>query len=223
MNLGAPVDLYCERLAPGLFAEPLNAVSNLAFMGTSLWLLARLRRQPDTPWYAYTLAALIFVVGLGSLAFHTFAQAWAEILDVGCIALFIYFYVACFCRHFLRASWPLALLAIPAYLGFSFGLTKLFPPAALNGSVDYLPALAGLLMMAMMLRLRRDPAAVWLGFAACVFLVSLGFRTYDLAWCERFPPGTHWIWHSLNALTLSLVCLSLGPVPRVVNFRGVRS
>lgn len=37
------VDLYCERLAPGLFGEPLNLLSNLAFLvasGLLLWLLA---------------------------------------------------------------------------------------------------------------------------------------------------------------------------------------
>jgi hypothetical protein len=26
-----PIDAYCERLGPGLWAEPLNALTNLAF------------------------------------------------------------------------------------------------------------------------------------------------------------------------------------------------
>jgi len=37
------IDLYCERLGPGLWAEPLNALTNLAFLLTALasWQLAR--------------------------------------------------------------------------------------------------------------------------------------------------------------------------------------
>ena len=30
------LDLYCERLSPGLLAEPLNALSNLAFLYAAL-------------------------------------------------------------------------------------------------------------------------------------------------------------------------------------------
>ena len=32
MNWTAYVDGYCERVAPGLWGEPLNAVTNLAFV-----------------------------------------------------------------------------------------------------------------------------------------------------------------------------------------------
>ena len=37
------VDLYCERLGPGLLAEPLNAITNLAFF-IAAWLLWRQSR-----------------------------------------------------------------------------------------------------------------------------------------------------------------------------------
>jgi hypothetical protein len=37
------VDGYCERVAPGLWGEPLNAVSNIAFLvaAVAVWLAAR--------------------------------------------------------------------------------------------------------------------------------------------------------------------------------------
>jgi hypothetical protein len=31
-----PIDAYCERLGPGLWAEPLNALTNLAFIVAAL-------------------------------------------------------------------------------------------------------------------------------------------------------------------------------------------
>jgi hypothetical protein len=32
--------------------------------------------------------------------------------------------------------------------------------------------------------------------------VSLALRTADFAVCDAFPPGTHFIWHVLNATVL---------------------
>jgi len=39
------IDLYCERLGPGLWAELLNALTNLGFLVAALasWQLARRR------------------------------------------------------------------------------------------------------------------------------------------------------------------------------------
>jgi len=37
MDWFAPIDAYCERLGPGLLAEPLNALSNAAFFIAALW------------------------------------------------------------------------------------------------------------------------------------------------------------------------------------------
>lgn len=209
MNWQAPVDLYCERLGPGLFAEPFNALSNLAFIGASLWLLRRLRGLPENFWYASILAALIFFIGLGSLAFHTFAQVWAEVLDVGSIALFIYFFVACFFHRFFGLPWWIAVLGLPAFWAFGKLVAVAVPVDSLNGSASYLPALLALLLMALALAGRRIAAAGYLASAAAVFAVSLALRTMDQAWCARFPLGTHWLWHGLNAATLSLVVLAL--------------
>ena len=50
----AVLDLYCERLGPGLLAEPLNAVTNGAFL-VAAWRLASLASAiaacwPWRPW-----------------------------------------------------------------------------------------------------------------------------------------------------------------------------
>ncbi|MBL6751152.1 MAG: hypothetical protein ISP90_11550 [Nevskia sp.] len=211
MDLAAPLSQYCERLGPGLLAEPFNAASNAAFLLACGWLLLALRQRGDAPWYARVLAALIGLIGLGSLSFHTFANRGTEILDVLFIALFIHFYVACFFRRFLGLRWGYAWLAAPGFVLFGLAVKAPLPAGALNGSVDYLPALFGLALMALYLAARRDPAARLLGAAAAVFVVSLALRTGDRAWCAALPLGTHWLWHSLNALTLSLVTLSLLP------------
>ena len=74
------IDIYCERTAPGLWAEPLNALTNLAFVVSAL-LLGRIllageagaRRDP----VSWMFVGLVLVIGIGSGLFHTFARRWA--------------------------------------------------------------------------------------------------------------------------------------------------
>jgi hypothetical protein len=212
MDLSAPVDLYCERLGPGLAAEPLNALSNLAFLLASAWLLLRACRTGSPP-YGRALAVMIFLIGLGSLSFHLFATAGTEILDVLFIAVYVHFYIACWFRHFPGWPWPRAALPLLLFLALNTWLGAAVPPGALNGSAAYLPPFAALLLMGLALLARRHPGGLLLAAAAGVFLVSLTLRTMDMAWCSSLPIGTHWLWHCLNAVTLTLVTLSLDPHP----------
>ena len=45
MNWAENIDLYCERTGPGLWAEPLNALSNLAFIAVAVILWRRAGRN----------------------------------------------------------------------------------------------------------------------------------------------------------------------------------
>jgi hypothetical protein len=67
------IDVYCERIGPGLLAEPLNAVTNASFLiaAWAAWLLAsRLGRLSPEVW---GLLALSVAVGIGSGIWHSFA------------------------------------------------------------------------------------------------------------------------------------------------------
>ena len=212
MDWQQPIDLYCERFGPGLFAEPLNAVSNLAFILAGLWLVSALphhfpRRR--TPASYELLAGLLMLIGICSAAFHTFALRWAELLDVLSIALFIHAFVICFAHHVLDVRWRFAWIASPVFWAFGTLISGPIDPTAFNGSVAYLPAFAGLALMGLGLALNRRPGASQFLLATLVFAVALSFRSVDLAWCADWVWGTHWAWHLLNGLTLTLAMLGL--------------
>jgi hypothetical protein len=212
MNLSAPRDEYCERLGPGLFAEPVNALSNLAFFIAAFLLWQLLRRAyagRSVPASLQALPVLIALIGFGSTAYHSFAVVWAEILDVLFIGIFIYFYIVCFLRYFLGLQWKFALLGLPGFWLFGAALGQIFPADAFNGSTRYFPALLGILLMGATLAIKRQPQALTFFIAAGVFLISLILRTNDQVWCSHFPLGTHWLWHCLNAVTLSLVAAAM--------------
>ncbi|MGO1049586.1 hypothetical protein [Crossiella sp. CA198] len=217
MDWNAPLDNYCERVAPGLWGEPLNALSNGGFIIAALvlWWLIR-RRGPDSPSAPaslHTLAALLLLIGLGSLAFHTFANRWSVLLDVGFIALFIHFYVVCFLHWFWGLKWKWAWLGVPAYLVagqlISFTLGGLIGA----GGGQYLPALVTMIVFAVALGFHPDESLreyrKWFGLTAALFAVSLFLRTVDGPVCGDIVIGTHFLWHLCNSGVLFLVAYAL--------------
>ncbi len=203
MDWFAPIDAYCERLGPGLAAEPLNALSNAAFLIAALWAARTALRKGVEP-VIWLLIALVFVIGLGSLAFHTFANHWSELADVLPITLFIYGYLAFALSRFLRLAWWAIALSLGVLFLINLALDRILPPGFMNGSGAYLPALIASVIVALQLLRIGHPAQLYVGLASTILFVSLIFRTADQALCPVLPVGTHFIWHILNGLVLAL-------------------
>lgn len=223
MNWGESVIDYCERRSGAFWAEPVNAVSNAAFLvaAAAAFLLWRRRGGADYP--ALALIAVTACVGLGSFVFHTVATKGAMLLDVIPIAVFIYGYFLLTLRRFFRVDVIAAVAITLSFAAFSFGVDATI--RGLNGSAAYLPALAALIVFAVLLKLPRDGAGAppdtttARGFAAAagVFFISLCFRTIDREACAIFPLGAHFLWHALNAAVLFLLlrnAILAGPTGR---------
>lgn len=207
------VFVYCERhMHTGFWAEPLNAVTNIAFLVAALMAYSDLRsKAPRTGGgLILVLILLVMTIGAGSFLFHTFATRWAALTDVIPIAAFIFSYVALSLRWYFR-------LGIAASLagGVLVGLAGNLMPPWFNGSFAYAPALLTLLIVGVLLKARDHGAAPWILSAGAVFVVSITFRTIDMgAGCFAFPPGaadpqfvigTHPLWHILNGVTVYLL------------------
>src|SRR6266542_1571339 len=185
------VDLYCERTGPDLWAEPVNALTNLAFFTAAwaTWLL--LNRAVERPPGLVVLTALLATIGVGSLMFHTSATTWARILDVAPILVFQLTFFWLYLREIVGA------LLIAALVGRQFS-------DLLNGSVTYLPAFLVLFGLGLYHWATRKHQPTVLLLASSVFAASLFFRAFDQAFCPFVPVGTHFLWHLLNALVLYL-------------------
>lgn len=203
MDWFAPIDSYCERLGVGLMAEPLNAISNVAFFIAALWAAHAARKRGSAP-IIWLLIGLVFVIGLGSLAFHTFANRWSAFADVLPITLFIYGYLAFALRRFLAFAWWKVALGLGLLLLVTFAAERIMPPGFMNGSGAYLPALVASVLVSLALLRKGHPAHLNVSLASSVLFLSLIFRTADLVVCSVLPIGTHFVWHMLNGLVLAL-------------------
>ena len=206
MDWFAPIDLYCERTAPGLFNEPFNAFSNLAFLGAAV--LATVRRPARRDVFLWLLIALVYLIAIGSTTFHMFANRWSLIADVAPTLAFIYAFFLYAMLRFVALSWSWSVAVTLLFFVASYAFAGAIPAGVLNGSLSYLPALVGLATLGAYLFAHQLPAAPLLLVAAATFLVSLTFRTIDLAVCTCLPTGTHFIWHALNTVVLYLALLS---------------
>lgn len=208
------LDTYCERAGdPGLLAEPINLITNAAFVIAAAFAASRLASEPDlgvrNAWDLGLLVLLLAAIGIGSALWHSFATGWAVLADVIPITLFINLYLLSFGWRVLRLSW-LALAGL--WLGYqvmSVGLVALAGPELMNGSIAYLPALAFLVGFWWVLNRRADPLAPTLLLACVLFISSLTFRSLDIALCRTLPIGLHFLWHLLNALLLYLLLRGL--------------
>jgi len=200
------VDNYCERIDASFWSEPLNAVSNAAFIIGALlaWAMARRAGRSGDP--AIRLLTILHLsIGVGSFLFHTFAQRWAGVADVIPILLFIMVYIGFAARRFAGLpGWGAALVGL-GYAPFSAvalpALSAVF--GSLNGSIGYAPVLLVFLGFAAVLRNRAPVAARGVLIGAGILTVSLFFRSVDQAVCDAWPYGTHFVWHTLNGVLLT--------------------
>ena len=197
------IDGYCERVAQGFWGEPLNAVTNLAFIIAALisWRSIRGHNMP----YLYVLSVILFLIGVGSFLFHTFATAWAATADVLPILAFVLVYLYTSNRFFFGLHW-----------GWSLAITALFFPYALlatQGILRVIPQIgdsSGYGAIALLIYLyaaalwkRRPDVAPGLLIGAVILSVSITFRALDEPLCAVNPYGTHTAWHILNAIMLA--------------------
>ena len=203
MRWSESIDMYCERTDPGLWSEPLNALTNLAFLlaAALLWRQAGRGAGRDTR----VLILLIGAVGLGSMAFHTLATRWAALLDIGFIAVFVLFFHQRFQVRALGRSNGAANLGVAVFVvlaGLFVLATKQLPTLSQNDSESYLAPFLLLLVCARQAAPRWPEAARWLNRAAGLFVASLVCRAIDQPLCAVWPAGTHLGWHLINAAML---------------------
>ncbi|MEO1548908.1 MAG: ceramidase domain-containing protein [Pseudomonadota bacterium] len=195
------MDNYCERVDFAFWSEPVNALTNAAFL-LAAFLVWRALKGPDLG--ARLLVGVLAAIGIGSFLFHTFATRWAVMMDVLPILTFILLYVHLATIRFFGAPVWAGIGAAVAYIPYSavvtIGLSALTGP--LNGSIAYFPVPILITAYALALLGRAPDTARGLLIGVGLLTLSLFFRTIDQAVCPQLGLGTHFLWHCLNGAML---------------------
>lgn len=180
---------YCERgFLPGgdadaFWAEPLNAVTNAAFIiaaAVALTLAIRARRL-DGPnaW----LILLTFIVGIGSFLFHTYAMVWAAIMDSTPILIFILSYFTIAMNRFGGFGWGKSIALVVGFLATLLA-TSYFLREGLGAFAP--PLTAGSDAFAYLYKLTLVVGVAVLAMAAWVFILR---QLVGLPWAAALVWG----------------------------------
>jgi len=195
------VDGYCERLDPSFWAEPVNALTNLAFLAAAALMWGRASGLP----LARMLVAVLAAIGLGSFLFHSFATVWAGVADVLPIGVFVALYIFAACRDFigLRDGW--AFVGALALFGLVVGIAAVLSAAApaLGANASYIAVDLMILGVGIALLARDRRLGLGLIGGAALLAVSITARMLDMVLCDIWPVGTHFLWHMINAAMLA--------------------
>ena len=198
MDWFAQVDGYCERTDFTYWSEPLNALTNSAFIIAALILRQRSAGLPK----ARFLCAILFVIGVGSFLFHTHATQWAALLDVAPIGIFILAYLYAVNRDLVPMGGWMAVFATALFIPYAAIMVPVLnriPFVAISNFYWTVPIL--LVIYAALLR-RRPGIAQGFLFGAGLLALSIVIRSLDEILCDQIPIGTHFIWHLLNGVML---------------------
>lgn len=204
MDWTAQIDIYCERVGFGFWAEPVNALTNLLYIAGAI-LMYRRTAGDGLP-LARALAVTLGLIGIGSFLFHTLATGWAAAADSAPIGAFILIYLFAVNRDVIGLAGWAAGAATALYLPFVALVVPLLERNAFLAisNVYWTVPILLVLYAPVVTRIR---AATALGFLLGATLLSLSItvRSVDLPWCAAWPLGTHFGWHCLNSVMLPLM------------------
>lgn len=208
------LDAYCERAGDAhLWGEPLNAVTNLAFIAAALVAYKVWRSYGHftlrNSWDILLLMVTLSVIGVGSFLWHIAPNGQTLLMDVVPIVLFMNIYLLSAAIRLLGLRWLGALGLLAMFHALNIASETFLPRGALNGSVMYIPAFVMLGVIYAGLARKGDAARHLVSRATLLFLLSLTFRSIDMEICSTFPLGTHFLWHLLNACMLYLLLKAL--------------
>jgi hypothetical protein len=203
----APVQVVCERTHPGVWAEPLNALTSLAYAAVAAAFAWRWRHELHTRHPLAWLLALLLAIGTVSFAAHTFSIHLTHLLNGAFTAAFMALAFYLLARHALKLGTRLSLTVTVGLLTLSSALGSLAGMFEAQQQLAYLPAL-GLLLAAGYSSPAPAQSFLWAG--AATFALALVFHAADLPTCALTGGyGTHWLWHLLNDTLMACLLLAL--------------
>ncbi len=191
---------YCERNSLDFLAEPLNFATNFSFLFVSILLLY------DKNILDKRYSLLIFLIGIGSMLFHSIPNKLTGFLDIFFIIFFIYYYLVNLYKK-LNNNTIFSNLYSIAFIFFCYLFGSFFYNTFLGSSAFYFPILLHLYILFIYFFIKKHQYVSYKKFIwiPLFFTISLILRSIDIKVCNIIPLGTHYIWHIFNAVVLYLL------------------
>jgi len=217
MEIDTQIFAYCERNSTHIWAEPINTLSNLFFIFFGLmWFLKAYKiRDNDT----IVLSLSLISIGIFSFLYHLYANFIFGFLDVVSIIIFSLLYFLFFNRIFFALNkikyFLLSFLFFIYLIIFVYFIS--FIEFNINGSEYYFSLIFLLIIYFLLICFTQKKLNIEMLLSIIILLFSIFLRTIDKEVCDNFHIGTHFIWHFLNAISLSGFILVIYKINKTKN------
>ena len=200
---------YCGRNGSGLFDEPQNSFSNLAFLVGALLAFRVWRATDKSDRFILALVLMLGAIGVGSFIFHTYPTAGTLYIDLIPIQLYILATIWYALNRVFRCTWTVTVLLVLGFFILRQTWIYIVPQGLFGGGVTHIPTLVVLLLFIVISAIRRLPLWRYLLVGAGCYWAALVVRSWDVPLCSQFPLGLHWAWHILSAANATIVLIAL--------------
>ena len=206
------IGFYCGRFGPGVLGEPLNQLSNLAFIAGAAFAWSVWRRDASRSPWELILFLSAASIGIGSLVFHgepTPATLLGDLVPIQIFGLAFGGYVL---TRYLGLSVFTSVAVLACFVLLRQSWMAVAPRGVLGGGITHVPTFLALAALGMLLRRRDNSVSTYVLAALLSYACALLVRSWDLYLCQSFPLGVHWLWHLLTALTATVLLLGVARV-----------
>ncbi|MAI84820.1 MAG: hypothetical protein CMM91_07800 [Rickettsiales bacterium] len=199
------MDFYCERINLDVFNEPLNIVSNIFFLITSIIVFKKFKSEKiDTKFFIFPTS--IFFLSIGSALFHTLPNRFTLMCDVVPIFIFCISFIFFTNKFIMQLSLIKNYIILFIFIFSSLTLPALIKFSFLNGSQFYLTNYLILFFYILNIK-NQDEIKKILIKSFLIFNTALFFRTIDNLVCGFLNIGTHFVWHFFSSVLLFYLSL----------------
>ena len=181
--------LYCDASTWLGISQPWNVFSNILFVFLSLFVWS----SPLARRHRYGLLLIAF----GSALWHSTGLHWALWIDIGAIVVWAVLYALDIKDHIPQSRTKIfisLLILLLTSIVFAVILKPLTP--MLSGA--FIPY--ALLLLAMAFKSNKHRSVFLISSFA--MLTAIVMREIDMIACDTMTMGTHWLWHTLAAVSL---------------------
>ena len=195
-----PRTTYCERGAlSALFAEPINAFTNLAFPIAGYLGYKLLKEKKIESKEVRALPWILSLVGLGSFIYHTARNSTTLVFDALPIYFFILYALFLTLSEIFKSRMK-SILVLTGFVGLEVILSIYVPREFLNGSIRHIAAVTFITLIGWFAVKKYGNTVVRpLSGIIGLYAFAIFFRSIDAWICTWLPTGTHFLWHILAA------------------------
>ncbi|PIQ73362.1 hypothetical protein COV58_02970 [Candidatus Roizmanbacteria bacterium CG11_big_fil_rev_8_21_14_0_20_36_8] len=194
---------YCESGVGLFYTQPINTISNITLLISAYFAFRLIRTNHVNNKTIKILPFILAVTGIGSMLWHgmpSLLTNFADTLPLSAFVLVSLFFLLDKLLNKRGLVWKILLAFILVETPFIFHILP-----SLNGFVPYLIVFVFGVFLSYGLVKKYKILTSHLVTIIALFAMAFFFRTIDHTVCAVFSAGTHFIWHTLNALVFYLL------------------